>query len=654
MKNFKNLVLLCTLFVPGILIGCSKKNTESSEKKYTYNISETSPQTFSPTDYQMSSEGTIIGLTGFGLYDFVMNKEKNGYEIICEMAEKFPEDVTAEYRGKYGVPENAKECWAWKFELNKNAVWEDGSPINSSTWEYSIQQFLNPAMKNYRASSFYQDTLSLANGEAYYEGKCEWEKVGFVKDDDYALTLILTKPVSKFFIEYNCSSPILVKSDLYEANKKQTGDIVKSAYGTSKETFASYGPYKIKKFQNDKEMLLEKNPLWYGWTDGLHENQYQTTDINIQFITEHSTLVSLFMQGKLDAVGLDSNDLKLYGNSEFRLTTPQSYTWKLTFNTDKASLKKGNEANVNHVLLAYKDFREAISFSVDRQRLVTSISPASEPGFGLINNLYFSDPEKGKIYRDCDYAKQALCEVYEASSIENITGYNKEKAKDLVLKAYNEALACGDVLPGDKLQIDVHTYSASGSIVQCLALLQDSMNEIIKDTVLEGRIYFNQVTDEDYYNNLKNGKVDCALTSWGGGSFDPYGVLWCYCDPEAINEYGFEPKKEKVTIEIDSKPVTKTFYDWYVALCNGEYVVSSYDTKNKILARVECELLKKFTMVPLWYANSSSLYSQKIQNGSDNYINSVVQYGGLRFMTYLMTDSEWASYCKKNNNNLKY
>ena len=90
-------------------ISC-KKNQNDRIKTYTYRYISSSPSTWSPTDYQMSNEGDILGLTSMGLYDFVMNDTNDGYEIVCELAAEFPEDVTKEYAGslKYEIPSDAE------------------------------------------------------------------------------------------------------------------------------------------------------------------------------------------------------------------------------------------------------------------------------------------------------------------------------------------------------------------------------------------------------------------------------------------------------------------------------------------------------------------------------------------------------------------
>ena len=649
-------ILLITATAIFLLNSCSKKKEFSPDAKFTYRISSSTPSTWSPTDYQLAGEGTVIRLTGMGLYDFAMNKTKDGYEVVCEMASELPQDVTAEYRGNplYEIPSDAQSGYAWKFNLNEKAVWQDGTPINADTWEYSFKQFLNPQMKNYRASSYYEDSLALVNARDYYEGKTDWENVGFVKNSEYSFTLILTKSQSLFNIEYGTASPILVHPQLYEANKKEAGDIVKSSYGTSVETYSSYGPYKITAFQPGKEMLFEKNPLWYGWTDEKHEGQYMTTNVYLNYTTQHTTLMSLFLQGELDTIGLDANDLALYGNSSYRLTTPQSYTWKFTFNSDRDSLKKEYASGINHILPAYVDFRHAVSLALNRRLYVDTITPSSDPGFGLFNYLYVANPETGKLYRDTEQAQKILCELYGTKSVDDITGYNLEEAKELFQKAYDKALAAGDIKATDKFQIDLHTYGTNDTEIRSVAFLQDSINLATQGTSLEGKITVLQITDEDYYTSLKMGKSDCSMTAWGGSAFDPYGCTWCYCVSDAMNEFGFTPEKENLTIELDGNKITKTYYKWYMALCDGDYSSADYNTRVTILASVEKGILEQYRAIPVRYHNASALNSHRIIEGSDHYINALVEYGGIRFMKYSMSDDEWADYCKENNNQLKY
>lgn len=635
-----------------LFTGCS--DSDKGKGEYTYRTTSTCPSTWNPAEYQLGSESTVISLTSTGLYDFIMNEEKNNYKVICELASQFPQDVTENYSGKYNIPENSKTGYAWKFDIIHNATWDDKTPINASTFEYSLAQLLNPKMKNYRASSWYSGLTALVNAQEYYEGTADWNSVGFIKNDDYSFTLIFTKQLSLFQVEYGTTALILLKEDIFEANKKQTGDIIKTSYGTSADSSASYGPYKVKTFQQDKEMLLVKNPEWYGWTDGQHVDQYQTTAVSIQYITEHTTILNLFLQGKLDDTGLTPNELKIYGNSIFRKTSPQSFTWKYSFNIDREKLKSRSTSSENHIMLSYIDFRHAVSLSLNRQEIVDTVSPSSDPAFGLINHLYISDPSTNETYRSNPYASKTLCSFYGVSSPDEITGYNKTLAKEYFQKAYDKALAAGDITPSDRFYINLHTYNTSETNMRLVTTLQDAVNESSAGTSFEKRIIINQVTDDNYYSNMKNGNVDCAVTAWGGASYDPFSVTECYCTFDLLNEYGFNPEQEKLTVNINGNKVTKTYFQWHVALNEEEYSSIENSQRVAILAEIEKGLLSYYNMLPLWYSNTSILLSQRMIEGSEHYINTLVEFGGIRFRKWSMDDHDWDAWCRKNNNRLRY
>jgi oligopeptide transport system substrate-binding protein len=658
----KNVVFLFPVIIAlcAVLLSCGDKEDSSSgsDESYTYSTTATAPQTWNPTDWQQSNESLVLDYTTMGLYDFIMNKTKDGYDIVPEMAAAFPVDVTGSYAGdtRFGVPSTASRNWAWKISLNRKACWEDGTPVTADSYIYSMQQFLNPEMKNYRASSWYDGVAALAHAKDYYDDKngCTWDDVGLVKNDDYTITLIFEKPVTLFYVEYAAGSNWLLKKDLYEAGKKQTGDIVKSAYGTSKELYASYGPYKIAEYQPDKEMRLVRNEKWYGWTDQKHKDQFMTTGIYIQYIDKHTTDLALFLQGKTDDVGLSATDLDKYGNSDYIMFSPQSYTCKFSFNSDFSSLKKEEVSGVNHTILSYNDFRHAISLSLDRRKFIATSLPGSDPGYGLLNYLYVANVETGALYRDTQQAQDALCKFYGTNSVEDITGYDRAEASRYFQKAYDDCLKDGNISSEDRVEIDYHTYNAEDNNMRRVNFLQDAIDAAVEGTSLENRITVKQVTDENYYDNMIKGAVDCAFTAWGGAAFNPYGVLWCYSDPKAKLEYGFDPLHEQLTINLDGSEITKTYNMWYKELVSGEYATADFSVRNTILAANEAGILQTYDMVPLAYLNSSSLVSQRFRPGSMEYINSLVEHGGIRFATYSMDDAEWDAYCRKQNNQLSY
>lgn len=720
------------------------------------------------------SEWDLLAYTVSSFYGFWMNETQDGYDIVCELASEFPVDVTEQYAGNetYRVPADATEGYAWQIKLREDATWQDGTPITADDVEYSLQQFLNPEMKNYRASLFYMGGTGLANGEDYYNSDkaggikltlatelgtafsdlsagedgqyvdadgnkayfgwsvaidndtmggyaltdyvaymteevssglaalanedgyipmtdesidllyaltgsdvwgneekdalvnyafCEngimeaisWDQVGYVKDDDYTFTIILRNPTSLFNLEMNIDNLILLNEELYEANKTETGGIIKSSYGTAVDKFSSYGPYKIVSYQESKEILLEKNENWYGYYDENYEGQYQTTNIKMQQIDEHTTQVSLFLQGNLDMVSLSSDDMENYGTSDYVYYTPESYTYYLAFNTDFDMLKSREEKGVNKTIISYIDFRKGVSLAFDRMDYVMSCTTCADPAFGLLNDVYICDPDTGMTYRDSEYAQNTLREVYGVEDIDNLTGYNRDEAAALLQSAYDQCYADGNISDGDIVEIDYHVYGSNSTYQKMVDFIQDALLSAAEGTSLEDRIKVNLVEDQDMYNTMRSGQDDLIMGAWGGAELDPYSMMICYTDPSYIYEYGFDPYGD-LTISVEGEEITMSYYDWYNELYNGIYAVADLDVRNEILAGMEKGLLLNYHMIPVYSSSVAALYSQRIIPGSEDYINAIVGRGGIQFMTYTMNDAEWAAYCQEQGNNLSY
>jgi len=774
----KSLVLMLVLSLMLVSFGCNKEENvpssgtsdQTDQQKpdvkpvepaiYTYNeYLAGSPKTWNPHEWESSTDSYIMGYTQIGLYDFKLNESRDAYEIVPEMAAEFPIDVTTEFAGNtdFGVPADAKTGYAFKIKLNEKAVWENGDIINADSYIYSMQQILNPEIKNYRASSYYSGTMTISNSEAYYKqnspiytnimvdgayrqvedkdmkfsltkevvffgdsaksyyeggstaeftdasgndlykkysekdyydltdeakkdlltiaaafgdsnqeaykGFCftfdgvspavDWSKVGLIKTGDYEITLVLSKPITDFYLKYNLSSNWLVHEKTYEANKKQTGDIIKTSYGTSVENTISYGPYKLTEYQTDKQITMAKNENWYGYSDGKHEGQFQTTNINCQIVPTQATALQLFLQGKLDTVSLVAADMDAYRTSDYILYTPQSYTTKFTFNTDKAALKNREVAGVNKTILSYKDFRKAISLAVNRAEFAAQCTATHSAGFGLFNYNYVYKPETGDLYRNSKQAQDVLCKLYGVDSEEDITGYDKEQAAKLFTDAYNAALAAGDIKAEDKVELEFLVYNSDETYVKIINFVQEALNVATVGTPLEGKIMIKMTPDEDYYDHAQQGLFEMIMSTWGGSSMDPYGIVECYCDEETMFEYGFKPKSEELTIEVNGQAITKTFYDWYQALVNGEYAAADADTRLVVLAGIELGILETYNCTPMYYRTATSLESQKVNQGAEEYVQ-IVAFGGVRHLTYNYTDAEWEEYCKSQNNQLTY
>lgn len=517
-----------------------------------------------------------------------------------------------------------------------------------------------------------------------YNDVMSFDEVGLVKVDDYTIVIILEKPLPNptFYLPYYLSSTWLVNKDLYESCWTVTpdGETVNN-YMQRQDTSISYGPYRLVSFEKDKELKFERNTTWYGYKDNKHLNsdgshQYQTDNIVLSVIGKHETALLAFLAGDIDGVGLESDDMANYGSSAYLMYVPQSYTTKFTFVTDPEALKARETAEVNKLALTNVNFRAAVSYCMNRREFTSKFTAAAAPGYGLINYMYevFLDDGSEMAYRNFDVAKKALVDLYGIEYGEGkdyadldeayaaITGYDMAKAKQFMAKAYEELKATNLYNDSQRVEIELSVYQNDQIYINMYNYIKGQIEEACKGTGFEGKVTVVMKVDADYYNSLYAGKTDMIFSTWGGATYGTLGLLSrVYCDDAtgAGNqmEVGFHTESVLLTLtiaEVEYKASLKAFADWLNGgKIEGLKAFTEYDaeTQVEVLAACEKAYLEYYAAIPLYYRQSASLYSQKINYPTKTYIN-IVGFGGVREITYNYTDAEWEAY--KKSGNLKY
>lgn len=155
---------------------------ETFEGDFTYQDSVSvmatnwNPHTYQTQDDAYPSDTARIRI---GLYDLIFNDELHpvegkepfaGYVVLPEMAASLPVDVTEQVKAEhpeFNIPEDMTSGYAYTIDLNPDACWEDGTPINADTYVYSMQKLLDPKLLNYRATDYYAQNFSIAGAEEY-------------------------------------------------------------------------------------------------------------------------------------------------------------------------------------------------------------------------------------------------------------------------------------------------------------------------------------------------------------------------------------------------------------------------------------------------------------------------------------------------------
>lgn len=802
-------LVMAMLMVLPVLAACKKDDGEtdkptaepgketqvpSSNAEYTYNLTMgASPATWNPHTWETNADSEIMSYLEMPFVDTTIADDGVNFKWVYEMATSV-EDVTATYEdrekwlvaGEDGSLPTANVIY--KIELNPNAKWQDGTPINADTYIYSMQQCISPEMKNYRANSYTEGSSAIKNAKAYFnndkagkpnyidaagqdvEGKdlivsveaacvffggalkdysadyadyfkdadgndlykviedyvkangtdgyavvdeatlnaiktvaenfgqpenyleflfiqdglveeMPWENVGLIKGGDYTIYYVLENAETEFYFLTSLTSNWIVYKDLYEAGKETINDLVSTDYGTEIANYQAFGPYKLTSFEKDKQFVLERNENWYGWTDGNHEGQYQTTKVVYDIVSDNQTALMLFNQGKLDEISLNADDMQIYRASENLLKTDQTYTYRWIFATDFEKLKAlENDAGdgSNKQIIGYDEFRHAMSLAINRSELCAQATPGYKPAYYLQNSLYYYNIEndENSIYRNTTQAKEAVLRVYgieygegkEYATVDEayaaVTGYDVEEAKKLFEEAADRAIAEGRYTEGQEIKITCYATAAQSLSTdysnEC-QMINDYFAKATEGTKLEGKITVEyKAAIENRYADVAAGKVEMARGAWGGAAFYPFSSIRVYCEPDymggldAIHEScGFDPTTEKIIIPIDGQDKEDTYQNWAKAINDPTQYAGDIDKCLLILSYLESNILSGYHCIPFACDAVVSMYSYQIKYATTNY-NIMYGYGGIRLMTYNYDDAGWDEFVKAQGGELDY
>ena len=141
------------------LVACSK---EEGEGQYTYKSYTTAlGNNWNPHTWETNADDSILSYLSSPFITMEAKDTENGvYQWVYEMATSI-KDVTADHKDdltKFKVDLGGKAAssvdkgYVFEIALNPDAKWQNGEKITADDYIYSMQQLLNPKMKNYRAN----------------------------------------------------------------------------------------------------------------------------------------------------------------------------------------------------------------------------------------------------------------------------------------------------------------------------------------------------------------------------------------------------------------------------------------------------------------------------------------------------------------------
>lgn len=528
----------------------------------------------------------------------------------------------------------------------------------------------------------------------------DFGEVGIFAPSDYDIVLVCDNPMT-FFKEdgtlsylaaYNFSSLPLVKKDLYEACKvAPTGDstLWTTTYNTTLETTASWGPYMLTDYQEGKGYTLTKNENWYGY--GMNDNKglYQTTAIHGEVIAKEEAAQLAFWSGEVDGLGISVTIAEDYKNSTYAVYSPRIAVFAINICGGLDLLKAHDR---NNGVQAIKEFRQALSLSLDRADYNKKLTTANTVCLGYMGEDYYYDVENSGVYRYTEQAKEALLRAYGFTqnddgtwtdgqktyatvedATEVMTGYNLTLAKEKLEEAYA-------ILMADP---EYYGYDASKPIQICLGQSDDSefsnrtynwVNEwitnLIAGTSFEGKIEVTKdfTLGDAWSDEFVAGNYDICTGGIGNAPFDPYYLIggWI-AQMSSVNFHEYwDPSQDYLTMTMPEgdyagagETITLDVNDWYASLNGNMSDGASYNWANidtdirlTILGMLEEYGLTQYYSIPTSRGMSASLHAAKWNYVSDEY-NTMMGFGGIEYIRYEYDDEAWTNFVASQGGDLR-
>jgi oligopeptide transport system substrate-binding protein len=231
-------------------------------------------------------------------------------------------------------------------------MWSDGTAVTAADFEQAWKKILSPDFPAANAPLFYP----IKNAEEAKKGLVSLNDVGIYAIDDQTLVVELKNP-TPYFLKLTAFCVFFPV--------KQTLDKIEPDWmNHAGENYLSNGPFMLKSWQHNNEIVLEKNP--YYW----ESNLIPLEKIQVSMVKDENTVLQMYENGELDFVGtalspIPNDVLPQYQQKGLLKSHTSAATTAVTF-------------NVSQFPFTNKSIRKAFALAIDRQEIVDNITQLGE------------------------------------------------------------------------------------------------------------------------------------------------------------------------------------------------------------------------------------------------------------------------------------
>lgn len=322
MPKFLFLFLFCLSF---IFFGCQKKETPIKRLNINFYME---PKTLDPRKSGDLASSEAIFLLFCGLTEV-----SSSGTIEMALAKSY---------------ELSSDKKRYTFHL-RDAKWSDGRKITSYDFEKSWKKALDPKFPSLCAELFYP----IKNAEKAAKNEVGLDEVGINAIDEKTLVVQLTEPTPYFLS--------LVSFCVFFPLPSHVEEKVLFASDTK---IVTSGPFSLKKWVHNDEMVLKKNTLHWN------ESKIKLDEIHISFVSNENTALQMYENGQLDWIGTMLSPLpadsmaSLLKRKDLQIS-PIGGTSFCAFNTEKFPFNN-------------KNIRKAFGRAINRKAIIQNITQGHE------------------------------------------------------------------------------------------------------------------------------------------------------------------------------------------------------------------------------------------------------------------------------------
>ncbi|MDR0299770.1 MAG: peptide ABC transporter substrate-binding protein [Streptococcaceae bacterium] len=509
MKKWKKISLLSTaVILVGALSACSSSSGSSSR-----NPSFSLPVDISTLDQSLVTDQysyTIVGTTQEGL-----TRVDSSGQPANALAKSI--DVS-------------KDGLTYTVVLRDGLKWSNGDALTAKDFVYSWQRGVNPDT----ASQYAYLMGVVKNANDINSGKItDLSQLGIKAESSTKLVITLEAPTPYF--------KYLLGQAIFMPENQKVVEKYGKQYGTSSDKMVYNGPFKFTSKNpwsgNNKSFSVVKNPAYYD------ASSVKASGLDFQTISQPTTAVALYKQGKLDLAFLTTPSL---------VSANKSNAGFKTFVQARTDYIEYNQTGKVKALTNQK-IREALNLATDRKGAINVATPGSKVASSLSPSGLAKTPT-GEDF--ATYAKQGYT-------------YDPAKAKTLFAEGLKE-------LGVTSLSLSFEYASDQPVATAFATYLQQSLQSNLPGLKLslKGVPFKQRLNDQQVAN------FDIVLASWGGDYAEPSTFLQMFLTGGSYNDGKFSSKEfdtayQKASTTPDVLNPTALYEDYKAcetALYQGSYI----------------------------------------------------------------------------------